>query len=383
MREVIQNAIIGGGPAGSALAIQLARRGQQVTLFERKDKPHNKVCGEFISWEANAYLEALGLDLAALGALPVRRLRLIQSHQLLEAPLPFTAWSLSRRTLDNELLKLAQHSGADVYCNTPVRSLARRGGGWQLEASNAERLEAQHCFLASGKYDLPGWRRPRPDKAQVGLKMHLKLSRAANERLREVVEVHFFPGGYAGLEAIEGGKVNLCLLIDKAIYAACNNNWASLMNWLAARSAHMKARLTNASSLWPRPLAVSGIPYGYIYGMRANIREEDDGLYRLGDQLAVIPSFAGDGIAIALHSAFLAARCRQAGMNADSFHQQAAQQLQPAVRNAQILSRLFDSVAGRALVVPLGRSFPSLLQGAITHTRVQPLLAGPRVSAPR
>ena len=52
-----------------------------------------------------------------------------------------------------------------------------------------------------------------------------------------------------------------------------------------------------AQSLYGRArLAISPIPYGYLARRIA-------GLWRVGDQAAVIPSFTGDGISIALHSA--------------------------------------------------------------------------------
>ena len=38
--------IVGGGPAGSSLAIRLARRGLAVDLFERARFPRAKPCGE-------------------------------------------------------------------------------------------------------------------------------------------------------------------------------------------------------------------------------------------------------------------------------------------------------------------------------------------------
>ena len=54
-------------------------------------------------------------------------------------------------------------------------------------------------------------------------------------------------------------------------------------------------------------------PYGYV---RA---EATDGLWRLGDQSVVIPSFAGDGMSIALHSARLAGEQFLSGGNADDY----------------------------------------------------------------
>ncbi|MEO8799183.1 MAG: FAD-dependent oxidoreductase, partial [Polyangiaceae bacterium] len=44
--------VVGGGPAGAALAIKLARAGKDVVLLERDPVPAHKVCGEFLSREA-------------------------------------------------------------------------------------------------------------------------------------------------------------------------------------------------------------------------------------------------------------------------------------------------------------------------------------------
>jgi flavin-dependent dehydrogenase len=56
--------IIGGGPAGTAAAITLARAGRAVTLIERNADPTDKVCGDFLSVDAMAQAEALGIDLS-------------------------------------------------------------------------------------------------------------------------------------------------------------------------------------------------------------------------------------------------------------------------------------------------------------------------------
>ena len=68
--------IIGGGPAGSAAAIRLARQGCRVTLYEKAAFPRAKLCGGFISGEALP--ELMDLDVADLlersGAWPIHRL---------------------------------------------------------------------------------------------------------------------------------------------------------------------------------------------------------------------------------------------------------------------------------------------------------------------
>ena len=63
--ETVKNdcdvAIVGGGPAGSATALYLRRRGYDVCLFEKKGFPRETVCGEFLSNEVTESLTELGL----------------------------------------------------------------------------------------------------------------------------------------------------------------------------------------------------------------------------------------------------------------------------------------------------------------------------------
>ena len=99
--------IVGGGPAGAAAACILASAERPVLLIERDAEPRHKVCGEFLSIEAQTYLAHLGIDLDALGASRISRLRLARERRLTEVGLPFTARGLSRRVLDDALLQRA------------------------------------------------------------------------------------------------------------------------------------------------------------------------------------------------------------------------------------------------------------------------------------
>ena len=88
---VSETAILGGGLAGGAAALLLARGGARVRLLEREAEPHDKVCGEFLSIEAQRDLARLGLDTARLGAVPIEHLRLCAGGTRIEARLPFVA----------------------------------------------------------------------------------------------------------------------------------------------------------------------------------------------------------------------------------------------------------------------------------------------------
>jgi menaquinone-9 beta-reductase len=104
--------IVGGGPAGAAAACLLARHGRRPLLLERETGAHDKVCGDFVSVEAQAALAALGLDVEALGGARIRRFRLVRGRQVAEADLPFAGVGLSRRVLDEALLQRGTGEGA-------------------------------------------------------------------------------------------------------------------------------------------------------------------------------------------------------------------------------------------------------------------------------
>ena len=99
-------------PAGAAAACGLAAAGREVVLVERSEGPHHKVCGEFLSIETQALLQALGVDPAALGAVGIGEVAVYAGGRGVAAALPFRALSLSRYRLDDVLLRRAGESGA-------------------------------------------------------------------------------------------------------------------------------------------------------------------------------------------------------------------------------------------------------------------------------
>ena len=65
-------AIIGAGPGGSTLAALLASRGVRVALIDRDTFPRDKLCGEFLSYDALPIVELLGVNLGDARRLPFR-----------------------------------------------------------------------------------------------------------------------------------------------------------------------------------------------------------------------------------------------------------------------------------------------------------------------
>ena len=304
MRGTADALIVGGGPAGATAAALLAEAGRRVVLFERSRGPHHKVCGEFLSGEAAGLLDRLGLDPAGLGAVPVGRVRLVAGRREAAADLPFPAWGLSRETLDEALLDAAAARGASIRRGAAVRRL-ETGPGGAVAHAGACRVAAASALLATGKHDLRGHARP-PGRVNdlIGFKQHWRPGARALRALDGHVEIYLFPGGYAGLQMVPDGRANLCLVVRRATYDRVGRTWPALLERIAAACPAFAERLDGGEPCWPRPLSIFGIPYGFVH------RGDGSGMgtaHRVGDQLAVIPSFCGDGMAIAMDSARRAA----------------------------------------------------------------------------
>jgi flavin-dependent dehydrogenase len=340
--------VAGGGLAGAAVACQLAQAGRRVTVFERATGPGHKICGEFLSIEAQHYLTRLGLDLPALGGHVIDEVRLVRDARVISSKLPFRGLGLTRHALDEALLRHAERCGATLRRGETVTS------------------PDGMTFLATGKHDLRGERRLTAEPEDlVGFKMYFQLTRPQQSELGHAVEVMLFADGYAGLQMVEGGRANLCLLVHRDRLARSGGQWDGLIADLRGGAAHLDHRLTGARALLERPLTIARVPYGFIHTARP-----DDAFYRLGDQACVIPSFSGDGMALTLHSAALAAQYYLAGQSPCAYHTALARDVAGPIGRAMLLYRLGRADPGQSWLLRAAQLWPGLLRQAAIHTRV-------------
>jgi flavin-dependent dehydrogenase len=354
--------VVGGGLAGAGLAIPLAEAGWRVTLVEREAGPHDKVCGEFLSREAMLYLRALGVDPASLGAVPIARVRVAGRWGDAAVDLPFAAASLSRRVLDEALLARAGAAGVTLHRGRRVVAL---DDGFTARLDDGTHLVAPQVALATGKHDLRGHRRP-PGRQNdlVGFKRHFRLAPDQSEALAGYVELMLFADGYAGLEPIEDGLANLCLVVRQRRLTALGGTWAALFDHVSRAVPLLGRRLAGAEGMGTRALAISTIPYGHVAGLARA------GLWRLGDQAAVIPSFSGDGMSIALHSARLAADHLLAGRSSAEFQLRLAADVGAQVRRATLLSQALVHASAQNGLLLAARLLPGLMNLVARMTRV-------------
>jgi flavin-dependent dehydrogenase len=356
--------IIGGGPAGTAAATTLARAGQAVTLIERGVDASDKVCGDFLSAEALATIEGLDIDLSA--ASTISAVRLVHRNRSVTTDLPFAARGLSRRALDEALLRQAQARGATVLRGHRVSAIEQDRGSMLLSCGTLGRIAAETVFLATGKHEVRGVSRISRGTGLVGMKMYYALAASQLQALRHHVELILFAGGYAGLQVVEADRVVLCVLLPATRLSAVAGKWDSLLDALTEECPHLLMRLAGARGLLDQPLAVAGLPYGYMY--RAD-RRDLPGLFRLGDQAAVIASLTGDGVALALASGSLAARTWLADGSRAHYHDRLAAGLSRQMRVASAVHRLCLNPALQPWVAAICGLWPGAIRLAATATR--------------
>jgi flavin-dependent dehydrogenase len=299
----------------------------------------------------------------------IDHVRLATHGRAAEAPLPFAAASLTRKAMDTALIAEAIAAGVRVERGRSVQGLDRGDGGvWRAMLDDGTAREAAAVFLATGKHDLRGHRRPDDPQKWVAFKMYFRLSAEQTAELAGASELMLYPGGYGGIQPVEDGMANLCCVVQQRylpkLVAGGENRWESFLAMMERACPHLSMRLASAESLLEKPIAITHIPYGYLRGTT------DEGLYCIGDQAAVIPSFTGDGISIALHTARCAVAAYGSGEPAPVFQARLRSALRLQIRMAELAADGMNNAVARAVLPFCLRVWPGVMRVTARLTRV-------------
>jgi flavin-dependent dehydrogenase len=303
-------AIIGGGPAGTAAALEARRHGMKVAIWDRDRFPRDKVCGEFLSAET---IPLLSQEVPAVveRAPEIRRSEFIAPSGRVHAfELPQPGRGLSRWVLDESLWKAAGVAGAWTHVGEAIRSLrkldpsAHRGASWELNSDRGESTQAKALLVACGRWwtidGLPSPARDRKAGAAgvwMGAKAHF-----SDVARRDAVEMFYFPGGYCGLAPIEGGKYNACCMIHRRLVrGGPTGGLENFALWLR-NVAHHPALAKRLHGAVQTSETISTAPL-----RPAKLRADYQGTLLAGDAAGFLDPFTGDGISMAMHSGRLAA----------------------------------------------------------------------------
>lgn len=351
--------ILGGGPAGSAAAILLARGGARPLILERTLETGDAICGGFISWQTLTTLERLGFGLDDLRGHRVTQLALFTAKRMATARLPKSAIGLSRRRLDTLLLARAVAEGANLERGVTVRAISPNG---DVRTADGATITADSLFLATGKHDVRGMARTRADNIALGLRLMLPPHPAMAALIGDAIELHLFAGGYCGVMINERGEGNLCMAVRKTRLSAAGGDIAALIAQLGTENPALGERISFAGSA---PVdAISAVPYGWI------ARETQSGVFRVGDQAAVIPSLAGEGNGIALASGIAAAKAWVDGDSAPAYQARFAKAAAKPVSTAMRLWEMGESPFAASLATRLMALFPTMAGHFAGLTRI-------------
>ena len=312
-KAVVEVLIVGGGPAGAALAIALGQRGHSVLLLDRARFPREKACGECLSPGAVAHLHALGVADAVLaaGATPYRGLRLVAPDGArAEVCYPHGAlgYAIPRMRLDPALLAVARRTpGVEVREGVAVQALVRDAGAIAGVETGGGTLRARVVVGADGRF------------SQVRQLAFGKDALAATDRYCFVMP---FAGSLApddmltcglhhsGLQYLQvyqgGGRYHICLVVDGATRDQHRLTTAAGFVALCRKLPGLAERLGDAQPAGP----LKGMPMN-VYGAPRLVA---DGLLLAGDAVGFLDPITGEGMCRALDGALLAAAAIEAAL---------------------------------------------------------------------
>lgn len=355
--------VIGAGPAGSAVANQLARAGYDVRIADKKAFPRDKPCGEFLSPRCEPYLDELGLarPLASLGPRLVRGMRLhgygIEAAGRFRRLADQPAWAerglgVRRAVLDSLLLDAAVAAGAAWSERHEFVGLLRdadgRVTGANLRTPDGEVRPCHARFVvgADGVHsrvaNALGVQRPTRWLDQFALVSHFD-----GVTPQPSAEVHLLPGGFFAATTVEDGSFSVNLVLPRqALRTRDANDWDEFVRQYAALSPPIAAKLAGATRRTPwrgtGPLAFT------------TTAQTAPGVALVGDACGYVDPLTGEGIWFALFGARELANAIHAAA-ADPVRERAAMRDYCRARRREIGPRLLAS---------------SLLQRAIRHPTI-------------
>jgi len=400
MREDYQALIIGGGPAGAAAALMLARAGWSVAVVEKAGFPRRKVCGEFVSATAMPLLRDLGVEKAflRLAGPEVRQVGLFVNDSILTSDMPRAGtggaggWgrALGREHLDTLLLRHAAEAGASVWQPWTATALDREDGLHVCRLVARDKtvasLRAPVVILAHGSWDhgaLPTQtvRHVRRPSDLFAFKAHFRNARLPAGLMPLLV----FPGGYGGMVHTDGDRLSLSCCIRRKDLDRCRRAWpqagAAEAVFEHIRSSCRGARETLAGAR----LNDAWLSVGPIRPVLRARRQA--GTFLIGNAAGEAHPIIAEGITMALHSARLLCDLlidRQQGVWAGRALPSIARAYEAGWRR-NFSSRLFagslfaalarTTTGAAAVAAALGR-FPAMLTaGARWSGKIKPVLS--------
>lgn len=357
--------ILGGGLAGLTAAIDLSLKNYRVLVLEQKSYPRHKVCGEFVSCEVQPYLERLGAFPHRFAPPRIDTFNVSDTHgQELTFPLPMPAFGVSRYNWEAFMAQRAQDAGAELRCEQKVTAVHWRENHFEVHTRSGQKFTAPVAIGSYGKRSnlhrqlSPQFAARRTE--YLGVKRHYRATIPA-----ATVQLHNFKGGYCGISQIEDGKVNVCYLMRQSALQP----YGSLLefeNKGLTENPFLKSFLQEAEPLWEQPLTISQVNFSAKPCVENHV-------LMCGDAAGMIHPFCGNGMAMAIAAAQLAAQqvhryfenqCSRQMMEA-GYHRRWQQLFGRRLQVGRRLNGLFGRPLWSSAALKVGKSWPAPFQWAL------------------
>ncbi|OEK02739.1 FAD-dependent oxidoreductase [Roseivirga sp. 4D4] len=343
MKEIT---VIGGGLAGLVSSILLQRKGYNVSLYEKKQYPFHRVCGEYISDEVKPFLQRNGLFPDSYNPSEIQKFEFTSvKGRSFELPLDLGGFGISRYVLDNFLSQIALKEGVNVVTKTSILDVNFHADRFNISTAN-EQFESELVIGAYGKKSVLDKKLERHFTQKrapyIGVKYHIKT-----DYPKDKVALHNFPSGYCGISAIEDDKYNLCYLGSRDAL----RKYGSIEAMEAAevkRNPFLKNIFDNAEFLFEKPEVINEFSF-------APKTAVEDHILMTGDSAGLITPLCGNGMAMAIHSAKILVDCIEKHYKKGELKREALEQAYEAAWNGTFKKRL-----------RVGRRTQSLFGSAIT-----------------
>jgi len=296
--------VVGGGPAGSAVALHLARLGVGVLVIERDDFPKDKCCGEGIMPHGVVELEGLGVLPAVMQAEAQQYDGITYLHGDIAVRGCFPG---GEKGLGIRRLRLDAILHEAVVAEPGITTVKTRVDQVEVSDKAVAAITAERRWTARMLVAADGIH--SRIRRQRGLEVtHNKLKRyGANYQVAlpdgfaqlDKVEVHFSSGCELYLTPVAEHGLNIALLCEKKRAAALSGDKLAGMRRLVGACPSMPRSLVEAEPISP----------GLVVGpLRQTVKAVvADRTALVGDAAGFLDPITGEGLSVALISARLLA----------------------------------------------------------------------------
>jgi menaquinone-9 beta-reductase len=338
--------VVGGGPAGLAVAIAASLKNLRVTVVDSRKPPINKPCGEGLLPEAVSVLRRLGVDLDSSAGFSLDGFRFSDETSTVSAQIPTgRALGLRRTTLHRLLIDRATRIGVSFLWGARVSTFDFDGacvdGGF---------IPCQWLIGADGQHssvrEFAGLSPCHPIRSRFGFRRHYAIAPWTN-----FVEVHWGQRSQMIVTPIGAGEICLSLFVDDSQFRTDR-----LLEHFPAVAARLRGAL---------PLSTEAGAVTSFSRARAVVRGN---VALVGDSSGTVDAVSGQGLSLAFQQASCLAEALAAGDLAryESEHRRITR---TAERMTELLLWMNSSAALRRKVLRLFAARPSLFSKMISaHT---------------